>query len=119
MFGQTSATIVGAALFIMLIVLDIWGANDDLPGNTVSEWVRSLSRYTAVVPWALGVLHGHWFHPIDGLDPLFGARSTWVLIGLSLAVLVGRVVLRNLDGLWRPWLWAALGALAGTLLWPV
>lgn len=119
MFGQTSGTVIGAVLFVGLIVVELWGASDTLPGNTVSEWIRSLSRRAAVVPWAFGVLIGHWFHPVDGLDPLFGRRGTWVLIGLSVALFIASIVFRNQRSLWQPWIWAVAGAIAGSLLWPV
>lgn len=119
MFSQTSATVIGGVLFVALIVVDLWGASDTLPGNTVSEWIRSLSRRAAVVPWGFGVLNGHWFHPDDDLSPLFGSNGTWVLIGLSVILLVARLVFRQPERLWRPWIWAGLGAVGGTLLWPV
>jgi len=118
MFGQTGATLGGALLFLILILLDIWGALDSKPGNTPSELIRWLSRYTAIIPWALGVLLGHWFHPWDGLDGIFGSASTWVLIGVSVVVLAARIFFRQ-KPLWDAWIWAALGVLAGTFLWPV
>ncbi len=118
MFGQTGATIGGVLLFLLVIVLDVWGALDKEPGNTPSELVRWLSRYTAVVPFALGVLLGHWFHPGDGLDPLFGRASTWVLIALSGVLLAWRIVFRQ-KALAGAWFWAVAGIVAGTLLWPV
>jgi hypothetical protein len=70
------------------------------------------------VPWALGILLGHWFHPWDDLDPIFGGASTWILIGISIVVLGWRILRRNTN-VWDSWIWAALGVLAGTLLWPV
>ena len=118
MFGQTSATVGGALLFLGLIVLEIWAARDKSPGNTPSELIRWLSRYTAILPWAVGVLNGHWFHPWDDLDGVLGSASIWVLIGLSLVVLAWRVVLRSRT-VWGAWIWAVLGTIAGTFLWPV
>lgn len=118
MFTQTTATVLGALLFVFLIVLDIWAARDDSPGNAPSQLIRSLSRHTAILPWAVGVLNGHWFHPRDDLDPVLGSASVWVLIGLSVVVLLWRFVFRRRD-LVGVWIWAVLGTIAGTLLWPV
>jgi hypothetical protein len=117
--GQGAATIIGLAVIAGLVIVDVVLANDTEGGNTPSEVIRWVSRYTAVVPFGLGVLMGHWFHPGDDFEPILGRRSTIWLIGIGL-VIFGF----GLYSGWRrrtspAWPWAVAGAVLGALLWPV
>ena len=56
---MTFAVIVGA--LVVLIAYDVYAAVRQAPGQTISEviWHASLKR--PVIPFAAGVLCGHWF----------------------------------------------------------
>jgi hypothetical protein len=60
-----SALILGLCLLACIIGLDVWLALDSTKGNTWSEIIRTWSRKTLLLPWAWGVLAGHWFHWFD------------------------------------------------------
>jgi hypothetical protein len=120
MIGQTLSIAIGLIITAALIVIDIWLATDRLPGNTWSEMLRELSRHTLFVPWSLGVLMGHWFHPIDELRPLAGGASIWILVGLSVALVALGLVLRFVFKYVPPaWPWTLGGMVVGAVLWPV
>ncbi|MDH3499302.1 MAG: hypothetical protein OEM97_04205 [Acidimicrobiia bacterium] len=117
--GQGAATIVGLFVILALVVADVVLANDSTSDNAPSQIVRWVGRYTAVVPFGLGVLMGHWFHPDDAFDPILGARSPLylLLIGLTLGI-VGFLLRWHRRGI-TPWPWAVAGTVLGALLWPV
>src|SRR5262245_44696520 len=120
MIGQTLATVLGLIIAGALIIIDIWLVLDRLPGNTWSELLRELSRDTLFIPWSLGVLIGHWFHPVDDLQPVAGGASIWLLIGLTVILVVVGLILRFAAKFTPPaWPWALAGMVAGAALWPV
>jgi hypothetical protein len=120
MIGQTFATVIGLIVAGILIAIDVWLATDRLPGNTWSELLRELSRDTLFVPWSLGVLMGHWFHPVDDLQPLAGGASIWMLIGGTVVLVAVGLILRFALKYTPPaWPWALGGLVAGAALWPV
>lgn len=47
-----------------LVIWDIALALDKIPRNTISQAIVDLSRKWSVVPFAIGVLCGHWFWPV-------------------------------------------------------
>ena len=53
-------TILGA-LLIAIIAWDIYLALNDAPMDTISEQIRELSRQYLIIPFAAGVVCGHWF----------------------------------------------------------
>lgn len=119
MFGQGMATIVGLAVILLLVISDIVLANDSTADNAPSQILRAVSRYTVVVPFGLGVLMGHWFHPVDDFEPILGARSPLYLAILGVAFGIAGIFFgwkrRGLPA----WPWAVAGAVLGALLWPV
>lgn len=117
--GQGAATIVGLAVIVGLVAVDIVLANDDEKQNTPSEIIRWVSRYTLIVPFGLGVLMGHWFHPDDDLQPVLGSRSTIYLLVIGVLIAVGGVVVGVRRRGLAAWPWAVLGGILGVVLWPV
>ena len=119
MFDQSTATLIGIIVIVVLVISDIVLANDEVPGNAPSQVVRWLSRYTVGVPFGLGVLMGHWFHPIDDFDPILGDNSPMVLLGIGLVLGIGGLIFGLQKRPLAPWPWAILGFVLGWLLWPV
>ena len=118
--GQTVASIIGIVIVLGLVVADIVLANDPDPDNAPSQVVRWISRYTAVVPFGLGVLAGHWFHPFDVSDPLLGSRSPLYLLLIGVGIgLLGLFFGVHKNRRITPWPWAILGAVLAIFLWPV
>lgn len=53
-------TIIG--LIVLIVILwDIWLASDKTEGNTISEIITRLAYKYPLIPFALGMLAGHWF----------------------------------------------------------
>lgn len=120
MITQNIATLLGLIIVAILIVIDIWLAIDNVPGNTWSEILRDLSKRTLFVPWSLGVLLGHWFHPSNDLRPVLGGASIWVLIGVSTVLtIIGLVFCLSRKYHIPAWPWALGGTITGSILWPV
>jgi hypothetical protein len=120
MSGQTLSITIGLIIVGVLIIVDIWLAVDRTVGNTWSELLREASRHTLFVPWSLGVLMGHWFHPGDDFAPLVGGASIWILMGLSAVLVALGLVLRFVYKYEPPaWPWVFGGMVVGALLWPV
>lgn len=112
--------IIGVTFIVGIIGLDIWWAVDDRPGNTWSEIIRVWGRATPLVPWACGVLSGHFFHPVDGLAPLFGQpTSVAVLIWLTWGVGVAGLALSGSGHPVPPWAAFLPAMVVGAALWPV
>ena len=44
-----------------IILWDIYLASDEVDKNTISKLVRDVSDESPMIPFALGVLIGHWF----------------------------------------------------------
>ncbi len=110
------AVLIGIAVAtVVLIVIDIFLAVDDVAGNTWSELLRSAAKRTPVVPWLGGLVMGHWFHPYDRAEPWIDPPGNWMvtlLLTLLVAVLGFFVVV-------PPWVPVPMGAVLGALLWPV
>lgn len=117
--GQGAATVIGVLVIAVLVVADIVLANDRTKDNAPSQIVRWVSRFTAAVPFGLGVLMGHWFHPDDNLEPILGARSPLYLLAIGVVIAVGGVIMGWQRKSIAPWPWAIAGAILGALLWPV
>lgn len=113
-------SIIGGVVVIFLIGFDIYLAADKVSGNTWSEILRTWAVVTPVIPWACGVLSGHFFHPIENLKPVLGTQSSITLL-IWLTCVVGIIGL----GLDRagypvpPWIVFLPALVVGSLLWPV
>lgn len=119
MFGQGAATGAGLLVVLILVISDIVLANDSTADNAPSQIIRAVSRYTAIVPFGLGVLTGHWFHPVIAAAPIFGARSPLYLIFIGGVLGLGGLILGFRRSGIPAWPWALVGAILGVLLWPV
>lgn len=120
MITQNIASILGLSIVAILIAVDVWLALDNVPGNTWSEILRDLSKHTLFVPWSLGVLLGHWFHPSNDLCPVLGDASIWVLTGVSAVLtIIGLVFCLSKKYRVPAWPWVLGGTVIGSLLWPV
>lgn len=110
---------IGLTLFAVLIGIDIYLALDGIPGNTWSQYLRTWSMQTPLVPWVWSILLGHWFHP-DSSKPLLGQPSSVVLL-LWISVLLGLsgLVVRHYGYSIPSWCVIIAGFLAGAWLWPV
>ena len=61
---RTTAQLTAAVLVacvLLLVVFDVWMAANGTPGDTISEVVRSWAARHPVIPFAAGVLMGHFF----------------------------------------------------------
>lgn len=112
--------IIGSVILAVAIGIDIWLAVDPVDDNTWSELMRLGALATPVIPWACGVLMGHWFHPNDNAQAVLGQPGsialllwlTWVVFLVGLAFISSGI---SLD----PSLLVVPGMVAGWLLWPV
>lgn len=52
------------AVTAVILGADVLLATDSIPGNTWSEVVRYWARRYLVIPFAVGVVCGHWFWPL-------------------------------------------------------
>jgi hypothetical protein len=114
------ALVIGAALVAAFIGVDIYLAADSVKGNTWSEIIRTWAKYTPVIPWFLGVLMGHFFHPIDNFRAVLGQPSSIALL-VWLTAVVGIVGLGMMKAGHPIPGWSILvpAFAAGWLLWPV
>lgn len=112
--------VLGLILVGILVGLDIWFACDTREGNTWSEIIRSWARDTPLVPWVCGVLTGHFFHPVDDMEPVLGTLpSIAFLVWITFVVGMVGAVFHRLGNPIPPWLPLLPGAVVGALLWPV
>ena len=97
------------------IVIDIVLATDPVEGNTFSELIRIAADNTPAVPWMVGLVLGHWFHPGETMSPVIPAPwNGYAILGITgVALIAGGPI--GLD----PWLVCAVGFVVGWLVWPV
>lgn len=124
MLSKRLMTHIGVALGpVTVVLLDTLFVG---PGtsNPLVEAMRS-SGATPFLAWVVALFVGHWFHPVDGLQPVFGAvKPPWnyVVFG-TLTVIVGILSFAVIDTQatsdWLPFLMVLLGFAAGAILWPV
>ena len=61
---RTTAQLTAAVLVacvLLLVVFDLYMAANNVPGDTISEVVRSWAQRHPVIPFAAGVVMGHFF----------------------------------------------------------
>lgn len=109
-------TWAAAAILVLVIVTDVALLLTG-PGLTYSEVIRAGSAHHLVLPWAGGVIVGHWWGP-DWTGRLGLPR--WIALALlPLAVLVAYVpALVDVPARWEMWTAAVVvGWVFGALLW--
>ena len=113
LFTKTLILIVAT----VLIGLDVYLASDHIGGNTYSEVIRTWAYNLPLIPYAYGVLAGHFF--ILRSAPLLEHPSNYVLLGWSGIVwIIAGLVMRQLGIHCPAWVALVLGAVAGHYLWP-
>lgn len=134
------AGIVAASALTALVVLDIYATGDRTPHNTPRQIVVGWTAWSgrifgipltgAPIPFVLGVLLGHWFHPGNAPRITCGFAGLAVVAGIAVILTVATGVLGTADRSdgdrtvgWQSARWsgplAAVGTLAGVLFWPV
>lgn len=108
--------LLGAVFVLAFIGVDVRLAVDHIPRNTWSEMGRHVARLTPVLPWAVGVLAGHVFHP--DIAPLRGQPHVVPLLCFTGAVFALGIVARANGHPLPGWALLAPGFVAGWLLWP-
>jgi hypothetical protein len=113
MHWATINAVVGASLIAAFIAYDVFIAVSH-SGNTWSEIARRFAKASTFLPWACGVLCGHFFHPDAGAGHHVG-----VLVWLTVVVVVAGMVSKRAGRPVPPWVPLLPGCLAGCLLWAV
>lgn len=110
------SVLIGVGIVVAaLIIVDVFLATDDVSRNTWSELIRVAGKKTIAVPWMLGLVMGHWFHPTDHAKPSIDAPGNAVVL-LAATLFVALVGLAVEIPLWIP---LVLAAPVGALIWPV
>lgn len=111
---------IGLTLVAALIGIDIYLAADSVKGNTWSEIIRMWAKYTPLVPWTIGVLTGHFFHPFDNFRAVLGQPAS-IAVLIWLTGVVGIMGLSFMKAGYPIPGWSVLvpAFTAGWLLWPV
>ncbi len=99
------------ALTLGIIAWDIFLAADKRKRNTISAMIAGASETWWIIPYAWGVLGGHWFVSKSLDVPVWLTGSSLVVAGVVVLVL-------NLKRVRLPaWVAAAIGFVHGGLLW--
>lgn len=106
--------IVMAVSILVWIVWDIVVATNRTPGDTESEIIRGFASQHLTVPWAVGVLMGHFFWNVKQGVPRW---RTLVVMPLITLAIVAVDVWGNLPYV-LPVIPFLVGVGAGRLLWP-
>lgn len=61
MTAQAITAWVCVAAVVALIGFDVWAYANGIPGDTISEVTRSAARRYPILPFAAGVVVGHFF----------------------------------------------------------
>jgi hypothetical protein len=54
-------SVLMVAVVVLMIGWDVYVAFTPVKGDTISEILRQIARNHPMIPFALGVLIGHWF----------------------------------------------------------
>lgn len=93
-------------------------------GNPLVDAFRS-SAATPFIAWTVALFVGHWFHPVDELQPGFGVICfpwNYATFGLLTVAVAG--ISFGIDSIgaasdWLPLVMVLAGYTAGAIFWPV
>lgn len=108
--------VLGVVLLLVIIGSDVVLALDGRVGNTYSEHITRLGSRMIVVPYAVGVIVGHWCLP-SHLPRVPGGLGLCIAIGAVLALLdwrSGHLMARHEVPMIA---WVLQGIVCGALLW--
>ena len=115
---------IGTALGpVTVVLLDTLFVGAETSNALVNSF-RS-SGATPFIAWTVALFMGHWFHPVDGLQPGFGHVGwPWnYVVFLVLTVFAGLLSFWIIDAAavsnWFPTLMVVLGYATGAIFWPV
>ena len=113
--------VIVIVLVVVLIVIDIVLVSDRVEDNTFSELLRLGGKVSTFFPWTIGVLMGHWYHPVDHLRPIIRAPWNYITLGIIALIIfvLGAVFLYALKIYTPQWFTVLFGLVIGSLLWPV
>lgn len=104
-------------LLVIIVVDVIFVAREE---KTISNRMRRVGREVAALPFAWGVLGGHFYGPTN--EPMLGSWVVSIGCLLLVTVFVGmlHMFLRNNSDLpaWSVLMYVPLGIPAGALFWP-
>lgn len=117
MWAVLSTKVLLYIVAAVLIAFDIYLASDKTPGNTYSEVIRNWAVINPLLPYAFGVLGGHFFLLRD--SALFGQPNSVVLLGWTgIVFLMVGIAFRGFGLVMPAWIPLVLGVVAGHYLWP-
>lgn len=113
--------ILMVSVFTLGVGLDFWFVFDGIRENTWSEIIRRYAELSVLIPYIMGVLMGHWFHPFEEGGQFYTARMLG-LVGITVAAIIASIFIRIY---WLPfpnWLLITsvlVGMFSGLMLWRV
>ena len=127
------AAILGTLILVVAIALDFILTHDDLPGNTLRDWLIRITqkKLGAFIPFMCGALLGHFYHPsqtsgafremlVEWLGSKPANLSVWWGVGVTLGIGVLIALVAPLLRAHRYVLAIALfGVVVGSVIWPV
>ena len=120
---------IAAFFLVLIIILDVYASEDEIPNNTPRELILKLTKWKgsrlpftgAFAPFAVAALVGHFFHPWRDVGPL---GDDFPGLGAVLGVAGVLAIMTwffdpQIEG--KKWVVgiALLGLIAGVVLWPV
>ena len=116
--------VITLVLLLGAVVYDVVLTTDAIDGNTFSELLREYGMKTPFFPWVLAALAGRWFHPSEGLQPLWSSQAATyatLVIGTLLVIGAGILykVIRGHTHWIAPWIIVLIGLPFGALVAPM
>lgn len=121
LLAEERVRVFGTIILLIIITLDFILSHDKKTGNTPREWLmaQTQKQFGVFVPYALGVLMGHFYH-LPGTETILGLS---LVASLSIVFVLGLLVVllsRQAHLPINKYLFVAFfGILIGNLVWPV
>ncbi len=130
LLSPEAASQIGAVFLVLIVILDVYASDDNIPNNTPRELLLRLTKWKssraylpitgAFAPFVVAAVVGHLFHPWSDVGPLGNDfPGLGVLLGIAgLLAIVTWVLDPQISG--KKWVvgLALLGLVAGVVLWP-